>query len=123
MSNKPKTHDNSTVYEFLADYFTAADLCSDYPRIDDIFSGVLAAKTEGDTAARTLNRSTLFKVLRQCPAITAAAINTATNGRYTSPRSLTKYAAAARVASMAIARLISSISTKADHGEQPQAVG
>lgn len=104
--NTPKTHDNRTVYEFLADYFRTADLCSEYPQIDDIFSGVLAAKTAGDTATRSLSRSTLFTILRRCPVITVEAIAAATGGRYASPRSLTGYAAAARVTSKAIAGFI-----------------
>lgn len=121
--NIPKTHDNHAVCEFLADYESAADLCGDYPRIDDIFSGVLAAKTVGDTAKRALNRSTLFKILQGCPVITAEAINIATHGRYTSPRSLTGYAAAARVASRAVTRFIIEEVTAWDSPAQPEAVG
>lgn len=107
--NTPKTHDNHTVYEFLADYFKTADVCSEYPQIDDIFSGVLAAKTAGDTATRALSRSTLFTILQRCPIITVKAIDAATSGRYSSPRSLTGYAAAARVTSTAIAGFIAGL--------------
>lgn len=103
--NKPKTHNNAAVATFLEAYYCASELCEEFPRIDDIFSGVLAAKTAGDTATRSLSRSTLFHILQFCPVIDVESVKEATHGRF-SDRTLHKYAAAARVASMALERFI-----------------
>jgi hypothetical protein len=108
MSNKPKSHDNHRVHAFLSDYYAAAEVCSDYPPIDDIFSGVLAAKTAGNTATRSLSRAVLFHILQRCPLITVAAAALATNNKYATS-TIEGYAAAARVASRAIAGFIPQI--------------
>ena len=105
MANTPKKHDSQSVHAFLSNYFTASDLCSDHPQVDDIFSGALALKTAGNTATRSLSRSALFHILQRCPVITVAAAGAATNSRY-AQSTLEVYAAAARVASNAIAGLI-----------------
>lgn len=105
MANVPKKHDNRAVAQFLSDYWSASDLTENLPQADDVFSGVLALKTEGDTATRSLSRTTLFTVLQACETIDVQAINEATLGRY-SERTLQAYAAAARVASKALAALI-----------------
>lgn len=109
MSNRPKTHDNQKVKDFLTPYVQALDVCDDYPAIDDIVSGALALKTEGDTATRSLSRKTLFQVLQQCQSITVESINETTQGKYLY-RSLAGYAALARVASEAIGRFIDRLS-------------
>ena len=111
MSNRPKTHNNQKVKDFLTPYARAFEVCEDFPVIDDIFSGVLALKTEGDTATRSLSRQTLFQVLQQCPSITVESINEATLGVY-AYRSLAGYAALARVASEAIHRFIDKLSPR-----------
>lgn len=107
-NNKPKTHDNAPVRAFLAPYSTATELCTDHPAIDDLFSGVLALKTAGDTATRSLSRSTLFHILQRCPAVTVEGVKEATTGRY-AQRSNEAYAACARVASKALAGFIAKL--------------
>ena len=105
MSNTPKLHNNERAQSFLDAYLTAAEVCEDNPQVDDIFSGVLELKTEGDSSTRSLSRQVLFQILQRCPTIDVASINSATNGSY-SYRSLAGYAALARVASKAIAGFI-----------------
>jgi len=99
--NTPKTHDNSRVQRFLFGYLSAYELCSEYPQVEDIFSGVLGLKTEGVTSTRSMSRSTLFAILQQCPTISTAAVDEATSGNY-AQRTVTAYAALARVTSQAI---------------------
>lgn len=94
-------HDNTQVQRFLAGYYCVSELCEDYREVDDIFSGVLELKTQGDTATRSLSRQQLFHILQWCPVITATAVNRATNARHAS-RTVEKYAALARVASKAL---------------------
>jgi hypothetical protein len=105
MANVPKTHDNREVSQFLADYWSASDLAENLPQADDVLSGVLALKTEGDTATRSLSRFTLFTVLQSCETIDVASIEEVTLGRY-GASTLCRYAAAARVASKALAAII-----------------
>jgi len=102
VTNVAKSWDNAKVSDFLDGYFSAGELCRDYPEVDDILSGVLALKTAGDTSTRSLSRQVLFRILQCCPAIDVASIDVMTNGQY-SYRSLAGYAAAARVASKALA--------------------
>lgn len=105
MANVPKTHDNLAVSRFLADYWSASDLIESVPQADDILAGVLGLKTAGDTATRSLSRSTLFVVLQNCETIDVRSIDEVTLGRY-GERTLQAYAALARVASKALAALI-----------------
>jgi hypothetical protein len=106
--NKPKTHDNTTVKDFLANYIHAGDLCEHHPRADDIFTGVLESKTEGISSTRTLSRKVLFQILQWCPVIDVDSINAVTRKQY-AYRSMTSYAATARVASKALERFIGSL--------------
>lgn len=103
--NRPKTHDNTTVKNFLSDYFHACDLCEQHPQADDILSGILELKTSGSTSTRSLSRQVLFHILQWCPVINVASINEVTNQQY-SYRTMTSYAATARVASKALEKLI-----------------
>jgi hypothetical protein len=96
-------HDNRAVSERLGGYLVAGELCEDVPGADDILTGTLEAKAPGDTAMRTLSRQTLFHVLQQCPTITVRTVAEVTNGRF-AERTCRAYAAAARVASKALAR-------------------
>jgi hypothetical protein len=105
VSNVRKVADNSKVSDFLDGYFSAGELCREFGRIDDIFSGVLELKTARDTATRSLSRQVLFRILQSCQSIDVASINDMTNGRY-AYSTLASYAALARVASKAIERLI-----------------
>ena len=106
--NTPKKQDNATVKDFLADYFHSADLCEHFPQVDDIFSGVLELKTSGSTSTRSLSRQVLFHILQWCPVIDVASISKATNGQY-AYRTMTSYAATARVASKALEQFIDSL--------------
>ena len=103
--NTPKAHDNTVTQSVLDGYYSAAEVCEDHARIDDIFSGVLALKTGGNTATRSLSRQTLFHILQCCQTIDVISINKATHGRY-AYSSIAGYAATARVASKAIERFI-----------------
>jgi hypothetical protein len=101
VSNRPKRHDSGQVYGFLSGYFSAHEMCQDYPAIDDILSGVLELQSEGSTSTRSLSRQVLFHILQTCPLIDVESVNEATHRRY-SYRSLAAYAATARTASKAI---------------------
>lgn len=103
--NTPKIYENTVTQSLLDGYYSAAELCEEHPRIDDIFSGVLELKTIGNTATRSLSREVLFHILRLCQTIDVASIDSATNGRY-AYSSLAGYAVVARVASKAIERFI-----------------
>jgi hypothetical protein len=105
VSNTPKAHDNSQVQAFLDGFCTVSELCREYPEMDDILSGVLALKTSGNTATRTLSRQVLFHLLQHCETITVASLNDATCERY-AYNTLAGYSALARVASKAIAGCI-----------------
>ncbi len=113
MADKPKTRDNGAVSAFLGEFLTAGELIEAHPRTDDIITGVLEARTAGDTADCTLSRRVLFHVLQQCPAISvehiaAVTVNPKTGGRY-GESTLRKYAAAARVASRELTRFIAEL--------------
>lgn len=99
--NVPKTHDNRQVSQFLQPYLTHSEAIFDFHWIDNILFGALAARTEGDTATRSLKKSTLFQILRNCQTISTQTICAATNGRY-KDGTVAAYAARARVASKAI---------------------
>jgi hypothetical protein len=103
--NKPKTHDNRSVQEFLFAFAGWSDLHSHVPSADDIVTGALELKTAGDSSTRTLSRRRLFHILRQCSQIDVESVGAATGDRlaYTT---LASYAARARVASKALERFI-----------------
>ena len=101
--NVPKVHDNRKVRSFLDGYVSCQELCEDYPPLDDIFSGVLELKTQGDTSTRSLSRQVLFHILQQCRTIDVSSVKTATRLPY-AYRTLLAYAGIARVASKAIER-------------------
>lgn len=111
--NRPKTLDNRDVRAFLEDFYCASDACECCPELDDIFSGVLALKTAGDTSTRSLSRQVLFHVLQWCDSIDVASISEATQATY-APRTMERYAAVARVASRAIRRVILKGTTRRD---------
>lgn len=99
--NTPKMHNNLTVKNFLSDYFQAGDLCEQFHKVDDIFSGILELKTAGNSATRSLSRQVLFHILQCCPVINVDSINEATNRQY-AYSTIAGYAATARVASKAL---------------------
>lgn len=101
MSRPPKTYDNKEVSVFLSEFYKESDLCEAYPPLDDIFAGLLNARTPGDTATRSLSRSTLFQILSLCPVIDSAAVFELTKGKL-AKRTVTAYASLARTASLFI---------------------
>jgi hypothetical protein len=110
MSSTPKVHDNIRVMSMLQPFVTTGELCRTHPAAEDIFSGSLELKTAGDTSTRSLSRRTLFHILQHCPTISVASIASATLGRY-AYCTLASYAAAARVASKALAKYIDRLSS------------
>lgn len=97
-------HDNTAARAIVDPFLTVGQLCRAIPQADDILCGVLAARAEGDTATRTLSRRSLFRILQACPSITVEAVREALPRGY-AERTLRAYAAAARVASRALAGL------------------
>lgn len=108
MTNKQKSYDNRQVSEFLKGYISASEVCEDYPWIDDIFSGVLELKTEGNNATRSLSRRVLFNVLLRCQTISVESVSIATGAKY-AYRTVAEYALLARVASKSITRHLSTL--------------
>jgi hypothetical protein len=100
-----KQHDNTAVRAFVRCFWNASDMIETYPKTDDILSGVLALKTEGDSATRSLSRSHLFKILSILPRITAHDVGVVLGARY-NERTCQKYAAAACTASKALASYV-----------------
>ena len=80
--NVPKVHDNRKVRALLDGYVSCQELCEDYPALDDIFSGVLELKTQGDTSTRSLSRQVLFHILQQCRTIDVSSVKGATRLPY-----------------------------------------
>jgi hypothetical protein len=99
------------VAEYLDRYLSVNEACADLPWLDDILSGVLALRTEGDTGTRSLSRKVLFRILRRFDAITTRSLTVDLAGRY-SGRTVERYAATARVASHAIAAHIAGTERK-----------
>lgn len=105
----PMRQDNRRVQSFLSEFMKTSELMATFPVLDDVFSGAVNAQTEGEAHTRPLSKAKLFRVLRWCEVIETSAVASvlavgynATYGKSTTAR----YTAAARVASMAIARLL-----------------
>lgn len=107
----PTSHRNGPTCNLLAGYFSVSEACEDFPWLDCIFTGVLALRSKGDTATRSLSRKVLFTVLQNCPAISTRELHTLLGQRYAG-RTIERYAAAARVAAKAIEERISMPSFK-----------
>jgi hypothetical protein len=103
-----KQHNNTAVGLFVRCFWNASDMIEMYPKTDDILSGVLALKSERDTATRSLSRSHLFKILGVLPRISAHDVRVVLGARY-NERTCQKYAAAACTASKALASYISTM--------------
>jgi hypothetical protein len=86
---------------FLTGYFSAAEACQEHSWLDDILAGVVVLKTAGDTGTRPLSRKVLFCLLQRCEVVSTLEVGTVLAGR-AKPRTVERYAAAARVASKAI---------------------
>lgn len=99
----PSIHQSTKTCTFLDSYLTSAEACEDHPWLDCILSGVLALRTAGDTATRSLSRKVLFNLLQQCEVISTREVAEVLRGRYAS-RTIEQYALTARVVSKAIER-------------------
>jgi hypothetical protein len=108
VSSSPKRHPNEKVQAFLSNYYFVSELCGEFPQIDDIFSGVLALKTSGDTASRSFSRSVLFHILQWCPVIDVDSVEMLTAGKYAS-NTVSRYTSLARVTSKAIERFVETL--------------
>ena len=108
----PTTHENGAVAAFLAGYFNGAEACGEHPWLDDIMTGVVVLKTEGDTGTRPLSRKVLFSLLQRCEVISTVGVGTVLAGR-AKARTVDRYAAAARVASKAITARLPTVQVRA----------
>lgn len=111
--NKPKTHDNLTVNAYVSRYTNARELCEHHPQIDGLFSGVLALRTEGNSATRALSRRVLFHILQWCTVIDVPSVNEATHHQL-AYSTVAAYTATARVASKALERFIQNLPEDAE---------
>jgi hypothetical protein len=100
----PTMHDNAAVSHFLTGYESREELCRDYPKADDILTGVLALRTEGCNSTWSLSPSLLLTILTHCPVISVADVQRLTAGTK-SERTCRAYAQLARIASRALATL------------------
>jgi hypothetical protein len=105
----PKSLDNSALRQFAACFFDASDMTSTYPDTDSILSGVLALRSQGDSATRSLSRTTLFQIISRLDSITVGNVQALLGSRY-AERTAQKYTEVARVASKALAVFVSNLS-------------
>lgn len=97
-------HDNRRVRTFLDNYPTMRSLLQDVPGMDDVLSGIAAAKSPGDTAKRPLSRGCLFRLLAECDVISTSSAVEVLSGEDYCAASIKRYTLAARTASQFIAR-------------------
>lgn len=96
-------HDNHRVRDFLAEYQDVSDLLEVHPALSDVFAGVGAARSAGDTAERPLSASRLFSLLSACDTITTNSVAEALAWASFSVASIKRYTLAARTLSLFIA--------------------
>lgn len=96
-----KSFDNRIVQEHLSPGTTLAEAYEARPWLEDILTGTVLLKTQGETASRPLRKSMVLHILGTCEVITVEAVHRVTNHRYSNAQA-SKYAACARVASRAI---------------------
>lgn len=97
-------HDNRRVKAFLIDYRDVPDLLEVHPALSDVFAGVGAARSDGDTAERPLPASRLFTLLAACDTITTKSVTEALAWASFSMASVKRYTLTARTLSLFIAR-------------------
>lgn len=100
----PIATDNRRVQEFVCCFVTAHELCETYPRIADVLEGAVQAQVAGEGRTRPLSRSKLFLVLQLCSVVDTASVGEALPDA--SASTVRRYTAAARVASIVIAKLL-----------------
>lgn len=89
--------------DFLAEYQDVSDLLEVHPALSDVFAGVGAARSAGDTAERPLSASRLFSLLSACDTITTNSVAEALAWASFSVASIKRYTLAARTLSLFIA--------------------
>lgn len=105
----PMHHDNSRVQSFLRKFVTTKELLTVFPRLDDVLIGAGWLQTVGEAHERPLSKGKLIQVLRGCEVIETQAVTSVLAARQYSPpgkSTVARYAAAARVASKSIDRLL-----------------
>jgi hypothetical protein len=112
-----KMQDNRAVREFASNFWNATDMTSLYPGTDHILSGVLALKTDGDSATRSLSRTSLFHILSNVDSISVREVQALLRSSY-SERTVQKYTEAARVASKALAAFVGTLTAVQDSRKQ-----
>lgn len=100
----PIKQDNRRIQRFVRSYLSAHDLCEHFPRLDDVFEGVVHLQTQGEGHTRPLSRGKLFRVLQGCSVIGTVGVGEVLQGSATS--TIARYAAAARATARAIDRLL-----------------
>jgi hypothetical protein len=104
--NASKVFDNRAVCTGLQHFSGYAALVEANPRAECILTGVSWLQSPGHTATRPLSRVTILRVLSACPWITTATVREALASHGYSQAHLSRYAAAGRVASTALQRLL-----------------
>ena len=97
-------HDNRRVREFLSAFPTLTILREDCPMLEDVLAGVSAAKTEGDTARRSLCRSRLYGLVAGCDFISTRVTAEVLAWMGYCEATVKRYTQAARTVSWFIAR-------------------
>lgn len=100
----PIKHDNRRIQRFVRSHLSAHDLCEHFPRIDDVFEGVVHLQSQGERHTRPLSRCKLFRVLQGCSVIDTVGVGEVLQGAAAS--TIARYAAAARASARAIDRLL-----------------
>jgi hypothetical protein len=99
-------YDNKRVRAFLQMYDTLPELVRSFVVLDDVFTGAAAAQSEGQASTRPLSKHRIFAVLAHCGSISTREVEDALRWQDYSRTAIARYAAAARTASMVIARLL-----------------
>lgn len=98
------SHDNSRVRDFLLHFDALSDLCEVHPSMQDIFAGLGAAVSDGDTSKRGLLRSRIYGLIAGCSDLSTQAVSEALAYAAYSAATIKRYALAARCASVLVAR-------------------
>lgn len=105
-ANASKIHDNRVVYQALQPFRNYSELTDAHPRADCVLTGASWLMTAGHTATRPLARKVIFQILASSRWITTSAVAEATTWRAYSRTQLERYAAAARVASKGLHKVV-----------------
>jgi|GEM_PF-6210702 hypothetical protein len=102
-ANATKVHDNRAVKAFLAPLPPALrEGLEEHPWLDDILTGAVCLKSPGHRSTRPLKASLVYLLVGLSDVISVETVHEMTAGRYSNQQA-SRYAAASRVASKAIA--------------------